>query len=232
MKLREFLNSKKVLATLTVVLAVVAFMQFFVLSNAIGGDATAKKAAEKDAAIQKANKGTTTEAAKETKTPIMRPQFRVNQNYSLIDPFQEMCLMQEEMDKLFNQAFNRFQSSPGFTVVSPNQMIFSPRIDLKDAGKNYIVKMDVPGVQKDDIKITLRNRLLTISGKRKEEVKEKTDKMVTMERRLGEFARTFSLPGPIDENKLKAVCQDGVLTVTLPKTNKEKEEIEIKVEGQ
>lgn len=231
MKLREMLHSRKVLVALTCILMVITYMQFFVFSNAVGGEVTAKKAAEKDAIEQKANKDTTTDT-QTGKTPIIQPRNWGGKNYSSIDPFQEMWLMQEEMDKLFNQTFNRFQHSPGFTVANPTQMIFSPRIDLKDDSKNYVVKMDVPGVKKENIEITLKNRFLTISGVRREEAKKKTDKMVTMERRLGEFSRTFALPGPVDEKKLKAVCRDGVLTVILPKIAKEKDEIEIKIEDQ
>lgn len=231
MKSIDYLNSKKVLATFTGVFAVITFMQFFVINDLIGEEYNAEKPPEKDSTLMEkkadANKGS---AEKATQSQEMREPSWVGKKYSLIDPYQEMWLMQKEMDKLFNQAFNRFRHSPGFPLIQQKGMMFSPQYDLKDDGKKYIVKLDLPGVKKAEIKITLQNRLLTIAGIRKEEVQQKSDKMVKMERRLGKFARTFSLPGPVDKKKIKAVYKDGVLTVTLPKTIEEKEKIEIKVE--
>lgn len=155
--------------------------------------------------------------------------FQPFSNYAELDPFMEMYLIQKRMDRLFESTFNRFRKSPGFVMINPKKMLFAPRIDLKDDGSSYIIKMDIPGVDKPNIKIMLRNRNVTISGKRVIKKQKKTDKMVTMERRLGEFSRTFSLPGAVDKDKITALCKDGVLTVTFPKIATKNEEIEIKI---
>lgn len=220
MMAKSFSNRRKVIAHLVSVLAIVSFMQLFVFNNAIANTkSTGKKTvAQKAPGVNK-------------QYSLTNPQVLPNQDYSLIDPFQEMSLLQDQMDTIFNQTYNRFQNSPGFARISPDQMMFAPRLDLKDNGKNYIVKMDVPGVDKSNIKITLQNNTLTISGKREEDKKQtEKSKMVTMERRLGEFSRTFSLPGPVNGKQIKAVCKNGVLTVSLPKIAKENANIKIKVE--
>jgi HSP20 family protein len=134
------------------------------------------------------------------------------------------------MDQLFDSTFSRFRMSPGFVVKNGNS-IFIPRMDLSEDKENYIIRMDLPGMKKSDIKITFKGKNLLVSGK-KEKVKEsKGNKAISYERSYGSFTRICSLPGPVDKNKTKAKYSNGVLTVTVAKAPEKKEkEVTIKVD--
>jgi len=149
--------------------------------------------------------------------------------YAELDPFAEMRLMQERMDRIFDSTFSRFRMSPGF-VSKNNSSFFVPRMDISENKNNYIVKVDLPGMDKSDIKITFKGRNLVVSGK-KEKVKESKDhKAISYERSYGSFTRMCSLPGPVDKDKTKAKYSKGVLTVTVAKAPEKKEkEITVKV---
>ena len=150
--------------------------------------------------------------------------------YAELDPFNEMRLMQERMDRIFDSTFSRFCMSPGF-MSKNNSRIFIPRMDLSEDKNNYIIRMDLPGMEKSDIKITFKGKNLFVSG-RKEKVKEsKGNKAISYERSYGSFTRICSLPGPIDKNKTKAKYSKGVLTVTVAKAPEKKEkDVTIKID--
>lgn len=137
-------------------------------------------------------------------------------SYQMIDPFQEMQKMQDEMDRAFDAALNRFRSSPGFKGDDQNTF-FEPQMNIMDNGDKYVIKFNMPGLTKDDISVELKNHILTISGKSSKETKQQDDRMLLTERRSGLFSRNVMLPGDVDDSKLKADCKDGVLTVIVPK---------------
>ena len=99
---------------------------------------------------------------------------------------------------------------------------WSPCVDIKENGKSYTIKVDMPEVKKEDLKITVTNGILTLSGERKFEKEENDEKHHRVERSYGRFLRTFTLPEDADSTGIKAQCRDGVLTVTLPKSGKRK----------
>jgi HSP20 family protein len=108
---------------------------------------------------------------------------------------------------------------------------FSPKMDISENKENYILRLDIPGVAKSDISIKVQNNNLVISGKRDDKVENyKDNKMIRYERSYGNFTRVYSLPGPFDKDKIKAKYENGVLTITVPKTEKTQSETEIKVE--
>ena len=94
----------------------------------------------------------------------------------------------------------------------------SPSLDLSETDGAVEVRMDLPGVKPEEIDIQLNNNVLTISGERKEEKEEKERAFHRVERRTGKFSRSFTLPCPVDENEVVAKHQEGVLSITLPKT--------------
>jgi HSP20 family protein len=105
-----------------------------------------------------------------------------------------------------------------------------PRVDISETDDAYIIKAEIPGVNKEDVKVTAENGVLTISGERKEEKAENNKKIHRVERLYGTFFRTFVLPDNVDESKINAEFKDGVLTLTVPKTEKAKpKSIEVKV---
>ena len=108
---------------------------------------------------------------------------------------------------------------------------WSPAVDITENGKSYTIKADMPDVKKEDVKVTVKNGVLELSGERKSEKEEKDEKHHRIERSYGRFLRTFTLPEDADSAGIKAECRDGVLTVSLPKSEKAKpKEIAVKVQ--
>lgn len=140
------------------------------------------------------------------------------------DPFRELLSLRDDMDRLFNTFFGR-------SLVEETKGVWVPVVDIEEDNENFIVNAELPGLNKDDIKLSVRGNLLTISGDRKQETETKTKTYHRVERLYGKFSRTISLPSEVDVNKIKAVYKEGVLRITLPKpeTMKPKEiEVEIK----
>jgi HSP20 family protein len=98
--------------------------------------------------------------------------------------------------------------------------VWSPRMDLMEADDHYRMHVDLPGVAKADVSITVEDNELTIRGERQAGSQAQGDHVVRMERTFGAFYRSVRLPRAVDENKINATFSDGVLTVTLPKTEK------------
>lgn len=108
---------------------------------------------------------------------------------------------------------------------------WSPAVDIKENGKSYTIKADMPEVRKEDVKVTVKNGILELSGERKSEKDEKDEKHHRIERSFGRFVRTFTLPEDADAKGIQAQCRDGVLTVTLPKSEKATaKEIAVKID--
>lgn len=93
-----------------------------------------------------------------------------------------------------------------------------PALDVREQEKQYLVRVDLPGIKKDEIKITFENAVLTITGERKVESEETHGQLHRTERRSGKFARSLRFPSDVDATKIDANFQDGVLEVKLEKT--------------
>lgn len=102
---------------------------------------------------------------------------------------------------------------------------FAPACNMTENGKEYTLQFDVPGIKKEDIKIELENNRLTVSGERRQKKEESDEKHFRSEVGYGSFMRSFTLPTAVDENKIDAQQENGVLTVKIPKatTTKAKE---------
>ena len=130
-------------------------------------------------------------------------------------PRRDMVSMQHEINKMFNSFFG---SDPADDFVAN----WSPRLDVVEDKENYIVKIDIPGMRKEDVKITLRENVLTVRGDRAEEAKRDDDTYHIIERRFGKFSRSLTLPTNVQPNKIEAKMNEGVLIVTLPKAEEAK----------
>lgn len=97
---------------------------------------------------------------------------------------------------------------------------FTPRVEVRELPQEFVLRAELPGVSKDEVKITLENRMLTISGEKKFDKRENGENVHIHETTYGEFSRSFNLGSGIDESKIKAEYKDGILTVTLPKSEK------------
>jgi len=147
-----------------------------------------------------------------------RPPHAVAQGFMNEDPLEAVKSMRERMNSLMQHAFTF--GSPLFQNMPQSEGFdFTPAVDLEETKDAYIVKSDLPGLDKDKINLTVRESVLTIEGVRETTNKEADQKngYYAQERSYGSFARSLSLPGPVDETKIVAEYKNGVLIVTLPK---------------
>jgi HSP20 family protein len=125
------------------------------------------------------------------------------------EPFREM----DDMFKGFAPWFGRMP------VTRPMEALadFLPPADIVEREKDYLVKIDLPDVKKDDVKVLFDEGVLTVKGERRTEKEEKGEKVHRTERFYGAFERSFVLPDDVDAKLIRAESKDGVLTLTLPK---------------
>jgi HSP20 family protein len=103
-------------------------------------------------------------------------------------------------------------------------------MDVVENDNAYVVKVELPGLSKDDVKVTLQDSVLTVQGEKKHETEEKKSDYHSVERSFGAFRRSFTLDQSVRGEKVDASFKDGILTITIPKTEEIKEEqIDIKV---
>jgi len=107
-------------------------------------------------------------------------------------------------------------------TVREDLSTFNPVVDLVDIDGSLQVKVELPGVKKEDVEITLKDDLLTIRGEKKDEKEEKSENRYYVERSYGSFSRVLTLPSNVQADQVKAVFTDGVLEITLPKAEEEK----------
>jgi HSP20 family protein len=108
--------------------------------------------------------------------------------------------------------------------------LWTPAVDIAETANEYVVKVELPGVNKNDVKITTQDNILTIRGEKKEEKETKESNFHRVERSYGSFQRSFPLPGSIKNDKIEASYKDGILEILLPKAEESKTRtIEVKV---
>ena len=107
---------------------------------------------------------------------------------------------------------------------------WSPTADISETDREYIVRAELPGVARKDVKVTVEDGVLTLSGERQYEKEDKSERFHRVERFQGSFARSFSLPDCADASAISAESKDGTLTVHIPKTESAKPKaIDVKV---
>ena len=116
------------------------------------------------------------------------------------------------MDALFR--WDPFRSDSSFFAPGGE---FSPRFDVKETKSSYVIKADLPGLNEEDLNVSVTGHQLTISGRREQERRDEGDQYFAVERSSGSFARTFSLPDVVDPDAVKADLKNGVLTLEIPK---------------
>jgi HSP20 family protein len=145
------------------------------------------------------------------------------------NPLREMEDIQRRMTSLFDGGIihrsNLTNDEENITVPE-----WAPLVDIAEDEKEYLLKIELPEVQKEDVKVTLENGTLTISGERKAEKEEKTRKFHRVERSYGRFVRSFTVPDGASAENVKAEFKDGVLRVHLTKSERARpKQIEVKV---
>lgn len=160
--------------------------------------------------------------ADDAKVPVQRQGGRLQSGY--FDPFQSF---RTEMDRLFDD----FLGLPTLRQSFPAAQVITPALDVKETEKELVVKAELPGIDEKDVNLTLDNGILSIRGEKKSERKDERENYHLIERSYGSFQRSIRLPETIDEDKVEAHFDKGVLTITLPKRPeavKQQKKIEIK----
>jgi HSP20 family protein len=132
------------------------------------------------------------------------------------NPFDLFQDFEEDMSRLF--------------TAGGKGTVFGPHLDMHEEGNDYILKADLPGIRKEDLKVTIADNVLTIQGERKSETEKKDKNYYRVERWSGSFERSVGFPAEVDASKVKASFKDGVLELTVPKSEKaQPKQIEIDV---
>lgn len=124
--------------------------------------------------------------------------------------------LQREMDRVFGRFFPSATERDGDS--SSQQAVWAPRTDLVETEDAYRIHLDVPGMSKDDLTINYQDNQLTVSGERASDRTDENEEYVRVERAFGHFYRSFTLPRTVNADNIEAAYENGVLTITVPKT--------------
>lgn len=130
-------------------------------------------------------------------------------------PGNGLTVLRNEMDRLFDRIWEG---------DLPERRLgeWTPVLDFSETKEFFFVKMEVPGMDPKEIKISLQDHILTISGERKKDEEEKDERFYRIERSYGVFTRSIRLPFPVDDYKVNAIFKNGVLTIAIPKAESSK----------
>ncbi len=154
--------------------------------------------------------------------PVNRPNVRATTPaVQAVDP---LLQLHREVDRLFDDAFRGFGLGfPRLTVPAAPpllpewQGVLRPSIDIQESDKQYIVTLEIPGVEEKDIQLTLDDDVLWVRGEKRQEAERKDAQYHFVERSYGSFQRALNLPADADQDAIKASFRNGVLTITLDK---------------
>ena len=131
------------------------------------------------------------------------------------DIFSEMNRMQEEMNRYFDDFFGEHRRGLA-------EGAWLPAVDVSESEHEFVVRAELPGMSHEDIDINVQENVLTLKGEKKQEKKEEKENFHRLERTYGGFSRSFTLPAGVKPEDIKATFKDGVLEVTMPKTEEAK----------
>lgn len=141
------------------------------------------------------------------------------------NPFRELDEMEKRLATILGRAPMKANGEEALTVAE-----WAPLVDISEDEKEYLIKAELPEMKKDDVKLTVQDHVLAISGERKYEKEERGKKYHRVERAYGSFTRSFTLPEDADGSKVSADYTDGVLKVHVPKSEKAKpKSIDVKI---
>ena len=139
-------------------------------------------------------------------------------------PIRDVWSIQDEINRTFDNFFGTTQREEW------TESRWAPAIDISENKDDLMVNVEVPGMKKEDIKVTLQDGILTVKGERKQDKEEKDKSFHRVERSYGSFCRSFTLPTTVQGDKIKANYKDGILMIALPKVEEVKpKEISIDV---
>lgn len=121
------------------------------------------------------------------------------------------------MEDMLNRFPNLTGSWPRHSAAAQSVPEWSPSVDISETDQEFLIRATVPAVKKDDVQITVDDGMLTLKGERRQQEEDKSEKFHKVESFYGSFARSFALPGSVDENAIRAESKDGILTIHVPK---------------
>jgi HSP20 family protein len=133
----------------------------------------------------------------------------------MLSTFRGTSTLQDQINRLFNDAFER-------TGQESNLTAWAPAVDIYETAHELVVKADLPDIDPKDLDIRVENNILTIRGERKFEKKVNEDNYLRVERAYGAFSRSFALANTVNPDGIKADYQNGVLTLVSPKREEAK----------
>ncbi len=136
------------------------------------------------------------------------------------DPFRELEAVRRQMDRLFDEMIRRDGDEPVNRGID-----WVPAVELKDTPEALILKAEIPGVEKENLDVSVTRTAVQISGEHRFEKREEDKGTVRTELRYGRFQRTISLPVPVAHDQSQAEYRNGILTLTLPKAEEVKNQV-------
>ena len=134
------------------------------------------------------------------------------------DPFHDLRQMENSVNRLLR----------GYSPVAVGDEQWNILLDVVQRGDDIVVKASVPGIDPEDIDVAIEDNILTVRAERKSEFEESGTNYLIQERAMGQFYRALRLPDTVDAEKIESTCENGVLTIVLPKAE-EKKRKQIKV---
>ncbi len=141
-------------------------------------------------------------------------------------PGREVVGIQEEMNRMFDNFFG----APRRVERNDRVLYWTPRVNVEETDDQFEVTAELPGLNRDDVKIEIKDHALTFTGEKKTEKENKDRNVHLYERAYGKFCRTFTLPDNVDVDKIEAEFKDGILQIDIPKTEEAKpRQVEVQV---
>jgi HSP20 family protein len=134
------------------------------------------------------------------------------------DPFRDVATLQDRINRIFNESFGRSRDLDEEVSLYD----WSPPVDIYETGDGIVLKVELPGVNKDDVSVEVKDNVLTLKGERLLDPEIKDENYYRKERSFGKFNRSFSLQETIKPDLIKASFKNGVLTVEIPRPEEEK----------
>jgi HSP20 family protein len=131
-------------------------------------------------------------------------------------PFRDVVGIRDEVDRLFDTFLSRVGERSAYDTP------WTPIVDIYETKDSVIIDAELPGMKQSDIEVNVSENMLTIKGEKKQEKETKEENFYRVERIYGMFSRTFTLPVGVHADKIKATYKDGVLKITLPKSEEVK----------
>ena len=133
-----------------------------------------------------------------------------------LSPLEQMTSLRDEINRLFEAPFGDILRTSEFSNG------WAPALDLREDKDSLVATVEVPGMKKEDIEVSVHEGVLSVSGERTREAESDEAGVHRSERSYGRFQRTLSLPKPVKASDIKAAYKDGILTITMPKTEEAK----------